>query len=238
MPDWGLSGSKEVVYRLQDMAELAVRLGSPVSYHRLGDVIVADSFEDGLAKCRADVAGTGGSISLSADTARSGGVSAKCVTGTGYDPGCYFVYLLPALVEGKIGLSAGVAIQTNLGQIRLRLAFMTGTKYYNYIVKYEHSTGKLYYLNPSAAWVQFSAITALYTDPKLFHLFKLVVDSKNWTYAHLFLDALGFDMSTFQPYGGALVQSAEVIAEVGVLGNMTTSSTHYVDDVVITQNEV
>jgi len=40
--------STSTFYRLDDMAELAVRLGSPVQYLRSGNIVFCTTFEDGF----------------------------------------------------------------------------------------------------------------------------------------------------------------------------------------------
>jgi len=58
-PDWGVTASKKTIYSLHDMGELAVRLGSIVSFDRRGDVIFSDSFQNGLGKVYASGVGAG-----------------------------------------------------------------------------------------------------------------------------------------------------------------------------------
>ena len=46
--DFGASSGQNSTYGLTDLGELAVRLGSPVSFDRRGDVVMMETFEDGL----------------------------------------------------------------------------------------------------------------------------------------------------------------------------------------------
>jgi len=64
LPDWGLVGPRQQTYGLDDVGEAAVRLGSPISYDRRGDVIWFEDWRGGLVRVVSGWAGAGGAADL------------------------------------------------------------------------------------------------------------------------------------------------------------------------------
>ncbi|GAI56753.1 unnamed protein product, partial [marine sediment metagenome] len=76
-PDFGMYQIAKTIYRLADMGELAVRLGSIVTHDRRGDVIWMDNFDSGIAKWYQFASDDDGLVEWSAERSRSGGFSAN-----------------------------------------------------------------------------------------------------------------------------------------------------------------
>ena len=81
-PDWGVTAGAVTTYQVTDLGELAVRLGSPISHDRRGDVIWWDDFECTLNKWQTVANGAGSSVALSDARARNGRYSALLISGS------------------------------------------------------------------------------------------------------------------------------------------------------------
>ena len=73
--DFGIYAPKETIVTIEDLGELAVRLGSPVNYDRKGDVVWVDGFEDGIDKWDIDLTLGRGSFTWESAHSRDGGFS-------------------------------------------------------------------------------------------------------------------------------------------------------------------
>jgi len=69
--------STSTFYRLDDMAELAVRLGSPVQYLRSGNIVFCTTFEDGFNRLSYHAPVLGGSVSLVNSLVLTGGAAVE-----------------------------------------------------------------------------------------------------------------------------------------------------------------
>jgi hypothetical protein len=228
---------KPTVYTLSDMAELAARLGSIVTFDRRGDVIWLDDFEDNINKWVQSAVGTGGSIGLSNDAARSGSMSAKLVTPSDalLAARLYRDFLYPEV--GKIGAEISFTINNNLDFFQLGLQFWTETKYTNSLLRYLPSEKALYYVDSNNVQRVILSNVNLFAVTPLFHTLKLVVDIKTDKYIRVLLDSYYVDMSEIACPTYTGVYTKDFDCQITAMGKAGLNIAIYVDDFILTQNE-
>lgn len=236
-PDWGVTPGAVAVYSLQDMAELAARLGSIDTFDRRGDVIFADGFENGLAQWYTSVIGTSGAVSASALRARSGGFSAKLITGTEVyglaEIDRYFPY--PAL--SRMGNEISFVVAGSVEQYEFGLAVNDGTHQLLALIRYDSQNKTLEYYGSDEAYHVFASDVNLFAYSYLFHTCKVVGDFANSKYVRLILDSTEYDLSAYALCSRA--DTTDPMASVYyIIYNKTAGSkTSYADDAIVTQNE-
>lgn len=236
-PDYGMYAIAETIYRLSDMGELAVRLGSISSHDRRGDVIWFDDFEDTIAKWDQYPIGTGALIEQSADSARNGGRSCKLTTGDAISNYAAILKWLPYPILSKIGFEISFTLDADLSHVYNYLRLYDGVKRYSPWVDYRPDVKQLYYgdKNGDAQLLADNLELAKYST--YYHTWKLVVDLVTKKYVRLILDEKTYDLSSYEIYPLANTTLPCINALHWVTTGVASNQSVYVDDAIITQNE-
>lgn len=236
-PDYSNVRAYGPLHRMDDPAELAARLGSPVKFHRAGNVIHLDNFEKGKPGWLAGTADAGSAFALSTEQARSAPFSMVLTPGT---PSPYqmivykdFTYPYP----GNIGVEMSFTVDYRTDNVELRLLIHDTVDIHYAAVQYDHAESTINYLKSNGFWEPLEEGVQLSHLPNIFHTLKMVVDFENGLYRHVWVDRynyeqLGYPLQTFTnaepPYLRVRISTNAVDDSQPVI---------YIDDVIITQNE-
>ena len=236
-PDWGITAGAVTTYQLTDLAELAVRMGSIVSFDRRGEVLFLDTFEDGLVHWYTDFDSDDGAVDLSRAQTRYGPYSARLVAGAG---GSRFALIghrlaLPSL--SALGLECSFNLPGYVDYFQATINIYDGTYYSIYSVRWDDLGSRLLYTPASGPMVVLLSGQDLRILPTLFHTLKLVVSSDLREYARVILNGFAFDLAGVAAYSLPDNAVPYVTIELEVLGRSGENDTVYVDDVILTQNE-
>jgi hypothetical protein len=236
-PDWGEDAPKETVYAYIDMAELAARLGSIVTYDRRGDVITLEDFESGIGRWYKTVLGTASDVTWDGNYYASGGFSMKMATDTA--EGDYamasisFMYTIP----GKIGFEFSFMQLVRGEYLMLDIRVYDGSKQRRFAIRWYRETGLVRYLDSGGDWVTLATqpLPAVVTYP--FFTMKLVVDTINWEYVRLLLNEESYDIGAdcYESVDTTAPHNFMSIAIVNDDGGYATTTR--IDNVIVTQNE-
>lgn len=200
-PDFGMYSVKETVSGLLDMAELAARLGSIVTFDRKGDVIYLDDYEAPKIRARIGEGGDGDAI-LSSDYVDGGSQSLKLYM-KDIGTGLVFVQYFPApIITGKHG------IQISFSEITLEnhdCYYRIGFVLYNGItvklarIRLHFKNRTLEYYNEDGNYQTFDSSFSINEDMlNVFHNLKLVVDFDTGYYQRLLIDTQSWDLTSYQ----------------------------------------
>lgn len=237
-PDYGTQGPVSTVHSIQDMGELAARLGSIDTFDRRGNVIFMDDFESGLSQWLLGEAGAG-ELNWNGQYSRNGGFSCQIKT----DPTLGFEAWITKYIKFRLislmGIEFSVSSGGNWQYLTLDLLFQLAAEYVVAAIRYNHSTGKIEYSTGIAAWANIPNIDfAASIIPQNFDTIKLVVDSVNRKFKRLILNSQEFDISTLDCYsvaaGGLPSLASTIILSTDGVG----AAIAYIDDVIVTQNEI
>lgn len=237
-PLWQKAQSKYGLHQWADLDELAARLGSPVRFDRRGDVTYMDSFENGLASWYSDGTGDGNTVDLSAERSRTGLFSARVVAGKGAGAWAEIMRFLPFPMLMGLGFEVSFLVEEATGGLTFSFVVYDGTKQMRYKVFWDDVNNLLQYQGPTVAWTTFATGIIPSIEKGLFHTAKLVVDGATGYYKRFILDSLEYDLSTYQGYSpgdGALPRLYVSVSLDGLDGVNVTS---YLDDVIVTHNEL
>lgn len=236
-PDWGLTAGSATVYQLTDLAELAVRLGSPISHDRRGDVIWFDDFEAGIAKWLKVEPGSGGVVDLSALRSRVGRYSMRILpeaSGSMYTEAQHF-HVLP--VVGRVGFESSWSRADGGLSPSMRYEFYSGSQLLEFGLRYDDPAGALQYLDDTEAWVTFATIGALFEGAQLFQTAKFVVDLDAAAYVRAILNDVEYDLSAAAGFVQANATSQRIVTVLQAEDLTGSQTALYVDSVILTQNE-
>lgn len=237
-PDFGLYAVKETVFGQADIGELAVRLGSIVSYDRRGDVIFLEDFSKGLTRWETTLIGVGAAAAIANDRFRTSGFSCKLTTGstlTG-EAAIYRYFGVP--IYSRIGLEVSFSVGTPAGILIFYIRVHTGTEYHQWQARYNVGTGVLEFWDIVTGWwhdVGFGY--TLYNTSTEFHTLKLVGDFDTNKYVRLMLDDFSIDLSGFDCLITPNVANPYMQTTVEVYPVPVANQNYWLDDIIVTQNE-
>jgi len=236
-PDWWGESPTATVHQVTDMGELAVRLGSPVSYDRRGNVVWFDNFEDGLGKWYLSEVGTGADVALTGLSAVSGGYSAKLVGGSDGLMSAQLQRIFYAPVPGKVGLEMSFELRGAATVVELQAAHYDGVNYYQYYVRWVSATSDFEYQDSAGAWQDIDANKPLIAAAHAWHTMKVVFNTASGKYVRAMLDDEEYSLAGIGPQSAA--SAIEPTVRVRIYGYSDAGHNHYVliDDVILTQNE-
>ena len=224
-------------YRLDDMAELAVRLGSPYDYQRSGEVLLATDFADGWGGWLVIVGTPYGYVRLTSAYTKAGGVAVVVYTGLGsinYG-GIFYLTHYPLLTA--LGLKVSLAWDEHIDYIDLSFYIADGVQGANFRISYYPATYTLKYLTTDNTWVTISTSLKLTTTAYLFHDFKLLIDYAKQRYLRFMVDQYEFNMLNFIPDIADNSISARANCYIRAYSDGITQGLMYIDNVVITQHD-
>ena len=236
-PDWGLTAGTVTTYQLSDLAELAARLGSIVTFDRRGEVVFLETFEDGLHRWNTSPAGTGAAVDLSRASARSGGHSCRLRTGsTGWTAAGIDNRVGPPTLS-PLGLEVSFAMADTLKEFVAQLIVYTGSRVQAYRFRYVSASKIVQVWTAAGAYQTVIANVNLVANADAYHTLKFVVDPVNEIYVRCLLNALSGDVSLIAPQAIDDPTSPHLHVDLEAIGSLATNLTSYVDDVIVTQNE-
>lgn len=238
-PDWGATTGGGPVFLLEDLAELAVRLGSPVSYDRRGDVILYEPFNADPARWLTQSSIEAGDVTLSLATWRSPPFSGLYKTGgvTGAQVG--LAVIAPYLILGTFGCEWSFTVPLADGIITTGVAVFDGTNLIEGQVRWNGNTDTVEYLDSAGAPVTvLSGIDlVILGGGNLFHTMKLVIDAENRKYVRALLNERILNLSAFDLYVAADSTLPHIRGITLAESTPLPSLTVYGDDIILTQNE-
>ena len=236
-PDWGLTAGTVTTYQLTDLAELAVRLGSIVSYDRRGEVLFLDDFQHGLSLWDPDTSGAGADVYLSTELALSGSFACKLIPGTA--TGNYALiqtYLsLPPL--SRMGVQYFFSHLGTTQKIDFDLAAEWASGQFYASVRYDDVADELLVYNSAGVYVSFATGIALTTHSTIFSRAKLVIDLSTGTYVRFLLNDVEYDLSAYAIRPNATLQAGTLYTSITTYRLAGGLSPILVDNVIVPHNE-
>lgn len=161
---------------LGDMAELAVRLGSPIAGGRLGDVVWFSQMDQGIAPFDYTLDGTGADLNIVSHQAEYGGY---CLTLTAGSDGLGRVVVehnSNRYEDSKHGLEVHAAFITEFDTFDFAFELYDGST--NHVAEFRLSAtdGEYQYRTGSTTWVSVGTMPDLVSSKVVWHTLKLLVD--------------------------------------------------------------
>ena len=218
------------------LAELAVRLGSPISWDRRGQVVQMQTFVDGLGYCIGSSSGAGSSDGLDTGVFQTGKQSYKLVTGTDGSKSASITMYTDYSPSARVGFEITFSIADQPDNVYLVAAVYDGT--YNYAVRMRwlKTTNKLQVFNSAEGYTDVCDFQ-LPAAPQLFVSVKVVIDLDENEWVRLLSRGVEYDISAVVPYRALSDTHPYVTFRVQAVEDGDTSHTIYVDRMIVTTNE-
>jgi len=238
LPDGALSGKTKTVYALHDMAELAARMGSFVTFDRLGTVVWMDEFEGGLGSWEWGGSGANNAVYLSCEITLHGGLAALLHPGEVDDGEALIRHNLLYPVLGGIGFEAAFVPQANLKHVDLILFLYDGSRRYDYQARYDHVNGLVQVCIPGDEYPPVGAPGIMAEGWHSHCMMKVVANSETGKYARVMFNGHTYDASEHMVYSSVDTDTRpSMVAYVAVRNTGAHLVDVPVDCVIVTQNE-
>jgi len=223
-------------------AELAARLGSPITFDRRGTIWWYDTFDNSAFAWKKTLFGTGASATLSNEYPYVGDGCAKIVHGNTLDDYTIISKNIGSAATSRIGISA-VLNYTAVTNISCALAMKasTGTRIIGAAVRvknnslsYGNSTGMSFRIGTE--FTEFDATHELSSYSSL--PLKFVIDVDKEKYVRCMISGDEIDMTGYTPCVTAYGGSREILPHLVVVNIAgAANNTAYFDNVVLTVEE-
>lgn len=236
-PDWGTGGQIATVYTLEDLSELAARLGSIVTFDRRGNIMWFDDFENTLMKWNSNQTMNGANLFQTAEAARSGSFSVKMITPTTIDAYTNLYRDLPLPVQSKIGLEFSYAMYLQIKYIYVKLFFYESDHLYEFALRFNRYNTTMAYLNSLGGYTDLAGTPSHQMLYHAWNTIKLVVDYEDKKYVRALLNEDSWDLEAIAPYELSYSGTPYLYLEARITNRATGAHYIYLDDVILTQNE-
>lgn len=236
-PDWGAQAPKITTYNLQDMAELAARLGSINTFDRRGDTVFQDDFEDNSAKWGYGLAGSGGSWGLSSESARNGAKCGKLICGDLAGDINFIDRFMGAPILGRHGYEISFSLGASIREVYFLLQIVLAGAWHSAGIVYRPQANTLLYLDSLNGYSDLASGVDLYESANAWHTIKFVIDTSTGKYKRLLIDGAVYDISALSYYRAVVANADQTYITTEAAPNDTSNRYVYFDDFILTQNE-
>jgi hypothetical protein len=223
---------------LNDMAELAVRLGSVVKYDRSGSMIFGDSFDNGLAPYLPQLGGTGAAADIVSATTYTSGYSVRLTAGSDGNHSAGVLKRLEPQVINMLGFEATFSLETNTYSLILIIQHNTATEKKRWMIAWKPADGALRYYDADGNYQTFATLTLPTGDEELFHTVKLVIDLETEYYSRVMVDQNRYDLSDYVGRVEIEATDPRLEFEVNNMGRSGENDIMYVDEFIVTTDEI
>jgi len=222
---------------MDDLGELAARLGSIVTYDRRGDVAFLEDFEEGLWRWITQPDDGWEEATLTARWAINGRLSALLKTGGGAEntSGIWKAFRLVRL--NRWGVEAKWTLGDSASAVDFYVYVCDGATRTTFRVAYNVPDARLILYDEDGAVQTVAEVDIHSTAYYDVHVLKVVVDPAAGKYQRVILNGGEYDISAYAgvPLASAAAPRLELVVAHTALGAYVDQIS--VDDIIITQNE-
>jgi len=146
-------------------------------------------------------------------------------------------YALPRPPYSKVGVEFSFGLNSDALYWVLMIDWYTGATHYQAQVRYDYPNSQMDYYNSAGVWVSFAKAVSRLTTPFPVHTMKLVVDFVNFLYHRCIFNQQTWDLSAYAIRATASTVSPSFTTDMQVWATTGAYQYHYLDNVIITQNE-
>lgn len=225
------------VHRLDDMAELAVRLGSPVTFDRRGDVIWWAIFQYGMEGMFPVEGVSGDEVALSVRYPRQGPYCLKLTNNNITNSRCSVQKFVAYPTATGIGFECSFSVADDVDNIRFSLAGNDGSRSHYARIRYDHQNTRLQYLDEDNAYQTFATGLVLQVSDIVEHTIKMVIDFAEEEYVRCILDDDVHSLAGIPYRTLAGIENQYWTAAIRLFAVADGTESIFIDSLIVTQNE-
>ncbi len=235
--DGGFSASGVMYALLDDLGELAARLGAIHTYDRRGYIVYQDDFAHGAGRWTVATSGTGAEVIVSATYPLRLPYCLKLIGGSTSGFSAEVRNFLGDLDPGKIGFEASVAFITDFDEFRIGIETKEGGDVKRGYILLSDTDQKIYYYDDGADYQELGDLPDVTIAQGRYHSMKLVLDFATGYYVRFLLGDIPYDLSPypFEVFADSTAKQTKVTLKF----KSRSGENDYclVDCVIVTQSE-
>jgi hypothetical protein len=218
-------------------AELAARLGSPLSYDRRGQLLFIERWDSGKELWIDYVSGDGAGVEISPNHYMSGGYGLKMVTGANVGNYAKIERICALFPSLRVGIGMFVSMADQPDHLDVVLGQWDGTTEHQAYMRYTPGTKTIQLLTTGSAWVTLATEVTVYTSEFVFNYLKLVADFSTGCYARVIINEYEYDASAIPIYTAPSLLTPNLLMRLIATRGVFPNTVIYVDDVALTTQE-
>lgn len=222
---------------LGDLAELAVRLGSPVAFDRRGTVIWYDTVAYGETPWTTSGAGTGNASKVITGGGHFGPYLIEMTAGSDGEQWRQMWHPLPLVEINKWGLAVSFALTNDFDYVSFSLNRYDGTNRYQGRIKIVNTGFKLQYRDSDGNEQDIATISDPVWAYHTFHWLKFVIDAENLKYERVIYNGTEYDLSAYDLYSNASSDTPKMTPYITVVARTGENDKMLVCATIITIDE-
>lgn len=235
--DGALSGRAINIFTAYDIGELAVRLGSIVSFNREGNVIFLDDFNQTLTAWIIDAPSGVADVYPVCYPTVNGGIAICLKTDAPEFSVTAIEHVLHYPVRGGIGLELAFLPVPNFDWLELTVIFYDGVDATKIKLGYDHPLGLIRLYTESDGWITLTTVGTQREADGSFVRIKVVGNILTGLYTRVIFNGVEYDASAYDLViiDDVIKQSMSILIEA--VNTAAGSAEVVIDDVILTQNE-
>jgi len=198
-PDWSKYLRNSRRFSVQDLGEMAARLGSPDTFDRRGEVLFYDVFDHGLTSWNLDYHGTGAVASIVASGTIYSGYAAQLTPGTDGDMFTQLLKYVGAYQANRCGIEAAFTMLHGSYQFSIGVTVFDGVNQHYFSIGVDAVNNQLFYEDYVPHHIVLDNIPQPWGQPSPQHYLKIVGDASLNRYIRAIYDGREYDMSGIVP---------------------------------------
>ena len=237
MPDdypWLPSSTR---YPLADLGEQAVRLGSPVTFDRRGEVVWYDVCDKGISPYSITGSGTGNLVRVDTQYSLHGGYVLQMHAGSDADHFSEFIKHISNQEMLRAGLEAAFWLPVGGERFMITIQRLTGAQESTARVGLNYTNHTLELWTADGEWEQIDTVGVFENDYGIYHHLKLVADFESGCFMRMLYDNRRYDLSNYGLIVTADTTVAMYRARIKFIGLSGQDNDAYIGHVIVTGNE-
>lgn len=235
--DGGFSASGVIYALLDDLAELAGRLGSIDVYDRRGYVLWWDDFNHGPGAWRTRVDGTGAEVKVSAVYPLWPPYCLKLTAGSDSSVFAEAIKYLAPIASDTLGVEVAIAFQSPFDKLRLEIELHDATQIHRGRIELNDTDQKIYYQDEDDVNQELDDLPNLWESYSTYYNLKLVVDFSTDYYVRFLFGNTSYDLSAYPLRVEGDPSDPHINISIWLYGRVGENDACNLDGVIITQNE-
>ena len=224
-------------YRLDDMAELAARLGSPMTFNRQGDVVWLDTFAGGVNGWVRYTGGAGILIELENTHFLTEGLACVLTVAVA-DPRYAMIYRsFPYYSDTRLGFGITYACAGANSTVGLEMDYFEGAFYYKGLIRIDHTSGDVTYLDTTGGFTALGNLGLLDGVGVIWYPTKLIIDTLANEYVGFYHGDTYYNMAGIPLYTGGSALAPHSMTVVTFSDTVGSGQSLYLDSAIYTENE-
>jgi hypothetical protein len=235
--DYGVNAPIDTLFKLDDMGELAARLGSVDVYDRRGDTVFSDNCNGSIIKLSTFHSGAGSSFASSAERSLHGDNSYKLIAGSDLVQNSGFQLGLPLLRESGVSLEVAFSEGSDYDRLQMELLWIKESTYKISVLKYEKATKQVTVQNSVGGWDILPTTIETLAGEGGYNVLKLVINPTVTNYIRAMLNNKEWDLGDIgmMTAGGSFAPC--FLVTFALYGRASFNDYIYVEHIIVKQNE-